>query len=65
MPVAWFSIDTTRSRRFSKAAERSARKSCGPFRASTAAHWLMDDGLEVVWLATLRIRSISALGPPA
>ena len=65
IPVAWFSIDTTRSRRVSNAALRSGMKSWVPFSASTAAHWLMLAGLDVVWLATFRIRSISGLGPPA
>ena len=52
-------METTRSRRFSKAASRSAMKSCGPFRASTAAAWLIEEGLEVVWLIILPMALIS------
>ena len=38
---------------------------CVPFNASTAAHWLIDEGLEVVWLITLAIALINGSGPAA
>ena len=65
MPRAWFSIETTRSRRPSNSLAFGLMKSCGPFSASTAAHCETDDGLDVVWLITLAIALISGSGPAA
>lgn len=40
-------------------------KSWVPFKASTAAHCEMDEGLEVVWLIILAMALISGSGPAA
>ena len=65
MPVAWFSMETTRSRRPSNSLAFGLMNDWSPFRASTAAYWLTEQGLDVVWLITLRIRLISSTGPAA
>ncbi len=44
---AWFSIETTRSRRSLNSLAFGLMKSCGPFSASTAAHCEIDDGFDV------------------
>ena len=46
-------------------AARGARNTWVPFSASTAAACAMEQGLEVDWLSSLRIRLIRASGPPA
>ena len=63
MPLAWFSIDTTRSRRSRKISQFFGMKSCGPFSASTAAHCEIDDGLVVDCDCSLAIALISMVGP--
>src|SRR5258706_310073 len=65
MPRAWFSIETTRSRRPSNSLALGLMKSCGPFSASTPAHWEIDEGVDVVWLITLAISLISGSAPAA
>ncbi len=40
-------------------------KSCFPFRASTAAAWLIDDGFEVDWDWIFLIAEIISFGPAA
>ena len=40
-------------------------KSCGPFSASTPAHCVMDDGLEVDCDCSLHMALISGSGPAA
>jgi hypothetical protein len=40
-------------------------ESCGPFSASTAAAWLIEDGLVVDWLCSLSIALMSGTGAPA
>jgi hypothetical protein len=65
MPVAWFSIDTTRSRRSWNSLALGLMKSCVPFSASSAAHCEMDEGFEVVWLIILAMALISGSGPAA
>src|SRR5712691_10894419 len=46
MPLAWLSIDTTRSRRSLNILLFTGMKSCGPLRASTEAHCEIDNGFE-------------------
>ena len=53
MPLIPFKLLTTKSLRFLKASDLSCIKFCCPFNASTAAAWLMDDGLEVDWVWVL------------
>ena len=65
MPRAWFSIETTRSRRPSNSLAFGLMNAWVPFSASTAAHCEMDEGLEVVWLITLAMALISGSGPAA
>ena len=62
MPSAWLSIDTTRSRRFEHLVV-GAIKSCGPFSASTAAAWLIDDVCVDDCDCTTVIALISSTGP--
>jgi hypothetical protein len=40
-------------------------KSCGPFSASTAAHWAMVQAPEVCWPWIMSIALISGSGPAA
>src|SRR5580704_8207589 len=47
MPLAWLSIDTTRSRRSLNILLFTGMKSCGPLSASTDAHCEIDDGFDV------------------
>ena len=61
MPCAWFSIETTRSRRSLKTCARGLRKSCGPLSASTEAHWLIELAFDVVCDCNFVIALISAL----
>ena len=63
MPLAWFSIDTTRSRRSLNILVLRAMKSCGPFSASTAAHCVIDEGLEVDCDCSLHMVLMSGSGP--
>ena len=63
MPLAWFSIETTRSRRPWNSVWKPGMKSWGPFSASTAAHWLIDEALVADWLCSLAIALISGSGP--
>jgi hypothetical protein len=65
MPLAWFSIETTRSRRCSKSLAFGLMNAWVPLSASTAAHCEMEQGLEVVWLITLPISLMSGSGPAA
>ena len=65
MPRAWFSIDTTRSRRSWKIALFLAMKSCGPFSASTDAHCAIVQAPEVCWPWIMSIALISGTGPAA
>ena len=65
-PFAWFSIETTRSRRCAEQlAQFFGMKSCVPFSASTAAHCEIDDGLVVDCDCSFAIALISSVGPPA
>ena len=61
--MAWFSIDTTRSRRSLKARLLSAMKPCGPFSASTAAHCEIELGFDVDCDCSLAMALISTSGP--
>lgn len=63
MPGMAVSAATTLSRRSWKTAQRWAMKSCGPARASAAAAWLMEEGLEVDCDCSLVMALISAAGP--
>ncbi len=65
MPVDWLSMETTRSRRSSKIFWNLGMKSCGPFKASTAAHCEMEVALVADWLCSLAIALISSRGPAA
>jgi len=65
MPLAWLSIDTTRSRRSLNILLFTGMKSCGPLRASTDAHCEIDDGFEVDCDWIVAIALISSAGPPA
>jgi hypothetical protein len=65
MPSMAFSISTTRSRRRLNTALLAAMKSCGPFSASTAAHWLIEQGLEVDCDWILRMAADQRLRPAA
>ncbi len=40
-------------------------KSVGPFSAATEAAWLIELALEVLWLCTVIMASISFCGPAA
>src|ERR1700750_1856336 len=64
MPRAWLSIDTHRSRRSLKMALCLAMKSCGPSRASAAAHCDTAVGFEVDCDCTIAIALINGSRPP-
>ncbi len=65
MPLDWFSIDTTRSRRCLKIATFFGMKSVGPFRAATAAAWLIELAFDVLCDCTVIMALISSCGPAA
>ena len=60
-----FKASTMTPRLFANSATIVSMASCGPLMASTAAHWLMDDGLEVDWLWMLVMAFMMFLGPAA
>ena len=64
-PGHLLSAAATRSRRTLKTALWAAMKSCGPDKASTAAAWLTDEGLEVLCDCTFAMALMSGAGPPA
>ena len=63
MPLAWLSMETTRSRRSSKTFARSGMKSCGPLSASTLAHCEIEVALVTDCDCSLAIALISGSGP--
>ena len=65
MPFAWFSIETTRSRRSWKAFTNFGMKSCGPVSASVAAHCAIVQAPDVCWPWIITIASTSGFGPGA
>ena len=56
---------TTRSRRLRNTSRHSARKSCGPSNAATAAAWPIDEGLPLAFDCSRSIASISQAGAVA
>ena len=63
--MAWFSIDTMRSRRCLKMATFLGMKSVGPLSAATEAAWLIELAFDVLCDCTVIIESISFCGPAA
>ena len=58
-------MPATKSRRALNTSLWAGMKSWGPLSASTAAAWLIEEGLVVLWDCTLAMALINAAGPPA
>ena len=65
MPFILFKLLTTKSLLSLKASDLSWIKSWVPFKASTAAAWLTEEGLEVDWDWIYPIALIISFGPAA
>ena len=65
MPLILFKLLTTKFLLSLNASDLSLIKSWEPFKASTAAAWLTDEGLEVDWDWIYPIAFIIFLGPAA
>ena len=65
MPLILFKLLTTKSLLSLNASDLSWIKSWGPFKASTAAAWLTDEGLDVDWDWIFLIALIISFEPAA
>ena len=65
MPLILFKLLTTKFLLSLNASDLSLIKSWEPFKASTAAAWLTDEGFEVDWDWIFPIALIISYGPAA
>ena len=65
IPLILFKLPTTKSLLFLNSLDLVFINFWVPFKASTAAAWLTDEGFDVDWDWTLRIAFIISFGPPA